>query len=482
MLKRQRQTSTNIRFWIALLTGKLVALLCRLFRRSGTSLPGVIALKIHPQLLSVLAANYERIVAVTGTNGKTTTANLITHLLRSSGLSTASNYEGANMLSGVVTALIKDCTILGKRPSQFAVLEVDEGNVGKVFSSVKPDLVVVTNYFRDQLDRYSDLDHNINLLRQVLVDLPQTMLLLNADDPLVVIAGRDHSVVSYYGAIREQKEQTGSYDIKEVNLCPDCGTGLSYYYYNYGQLGDYYCSNCAFRRPVPDFLASEIEDGDFLEFNLHVCQRKVFNDKSSTASTVRFRAQMQGLYNIYNILAAAAAAITLGVSQQTITASLMEYVAASGRMEKFIFKGRISTVNLIKNPIGLNEVIKTLLRGKGEKALVIAINDLAGDGRDVSWLWDAGFEMLDNPLIKMIVCSGRRAGDVAVRLKYAGISLHKIVIEPECGESIEILGEQDAEEYHILASYTCVFNYAKLLRKMGEAVEIDADQSLPSLS
>jgi UDP-N-acetylmuramyl tripeptide synthase len=209
MLKRQRQTSTNIRFWIALLTGKLVALLCRLFRRSGTSLPGVIALKIHPQLLSVLAANYERIVAVTGTNGKTTTANLITHLLRSSGLSTASNYEGANMLSGVVTALIKDCTILGKRPSQFAVLEVDEGNVGKVFSSVKPDLVVVTNYFRDQLDRYSDLDHNINLLRQVLVDLPQTMLLLNADDPLVVIAGRDHSVVSYYGAIREQKEQTG---------------------------------------------------------------------------------------------------------------------------------------------------------------------------------------------------------------------------------------------------------------------------------
>jgi UDP-N-acetylmuramyl tripeptide synthase len=375
MLKRQRQTSTNIRFWIALLTGKLVALLCRLFRRSGTSLPGVIALKIHPQLLSVLAANYERIVAVTGTNGKTTTANLITHLLRSSGLSTASNYEGANMLSGVVTALIK-----------------------------------------------------------------------------------------------------------EVNLCPDCGTGLSYYYYNYGQLGDYYCSNCAFRRPVPDFLASEIEDGDFLEFNLHVCQRKGFNDKSSTASTVRFRAQMQGLYNIYNILAAAAAAITLGVSQQTITASLMEYVAASGRMEKFIFKGRISTVNLIKNPIGLNEVIKTLLRGKGEKALVIAINDLAGDGRDVSWLWDAGFEMLDNPLIKMIVCSGRRAGDVAVRLKYAGISLHKIVIEPECGESIEILGEQDAEEYHILASYTCVFNYAKLLRKMGEAVEIDADQSLPSLS
>jgi UDP-N-acetylmuramyl tripeptide synthase len=233
---------------------------------------------------------------------------------------------------------------------------------------------------------------------------------------------------------------------------------------------------------VPDFLASEIEDGDFLEFNLHVCQRKGFNDKSSTASTVRFRAQMQGLYNIYNILAAAAAAITLGVSQQTITASLMEYVAASGRMEKFIFKGRISTVNLIKNPIGLNEVIKTLLRGKGEKALVIAINDLAGDGRDVSWLWDAGFEMLDNPLIKMIVCSGRRAGDVAVRLKYAGISLHKIVIEPECGESIEILGEQDAEEYHILASYTCVFNYAKLLRKMGEAVEIDADQSLPSLS
>jgi UDP-N-acetylmuramyl tripeptide synthase len=469
MLRSQGQTT--VRFWIALLTGKSAALLCRLFRHSGTSLPGVVALKVYPQLLSVLAADYERIVAVTGTNGKTTTANLLAHLLRSSGSSTVNNHEGANMISGVVTALIKDWTMLGERRSQIAVLEVDEGSVGKVFPSVKPDLLVVTNYFRDQLDRYSDLDHNINLLRRILDELPQTLLLLNADDPLVVTAGCDHSVASYYGVASEQKDQTGDCEIREGSLCPDCGAFLAYNYYNYGQLGAYYCPNCTFRRPVPDFLASEIQDDDYLEFILHVCQRKGRNENCSTADTVRLRAQMRGFYNVYNILAAAAAATTLGVSQQTIASSLMEYAPAAGRMEKFIYKGRPCTLNLIKNPTGLNEVLKTLLRGKGEKALVIAINDLAGDGRDVSWLWDAGFEMLDNPSIKMIVCSGRRAGDVGVRLKYAGVPPNKIIIEPECKPSIEGLGEQDAGEYHILASYTSVFNYSKLLRKMGKAVE-----------
>lgn len=472
-----------MRFWAALLAGKLVAFLCRFFRHPGTSLPGAVALKICPQLLNILAPAYEQVVAVTGTNGKTTTANLITHMLQLSGLAATNNHEGANMISGVAAALIKDCTLYGKARSQVAILEVDEGSVGKVFPAVKPDLVVVTNYFRDQLDRYCELDHNITLLRRVLAELPKTSLLLNADDPLVVTAGRDQSAVSYYGVEGKQsKDKTVECDIREGNLCPDCGSSLSYHYYHYGQLGDYYCSGCAFQRPVPDFLAYDLKDDDFLEFTLDVCQSKDSSEGGSAANTVRLRATLRGFYNIYNILAASAAAITLGVSQQVIAASLKEHIPATGRMERFFYNGRDCTLALIKNPAGLNEVLKTLLRTEGEKALVIAINDLAADGRDVSWLWDAGFEMLDNPSIKKVVCSGRRAGDVAVRLKYAGVPLVKLVLEFGCRESLEILGLQGAEEYYVLASYTTLFGYAKHLRKMGKDVVRDADQGMPSLS
>jgi UDP-N-acetylmuramyl tripeptide synthase len=460
-----------MRFWAALLAGKIVAFFCRLFRHPGTSLPGAVALKICPQLLSILAPAYEQVVAVTGTNGKTTTANLIAHILRSSNISAANNYEGANMITGVATALIKDCTLRGKARSQVAILEVDEGSVGKVFPAVKPDLVVVTNYFRDQLDRYSELNHNITLLRRVLTELPKTSLLLNADDPLVVTAGRDQSAVSYYGVKGKQSEdETSDCDIREGKLCPDCGNFLSYHYYHYGQLGDYYCTGCAFKRPLPDFLAYDVKDDHYLEFTLDVRQSKDFCEGCSAVNTLRLGAPMQGFYNIYNVLAASAAAITLGVSQQVITASLMEYIPATGRMERFLYKGSPCTLALIKNPAGLNEVLKTLLRTEGEKALVIAINDLAADGRDVSWLWDAGLEMMNDQSIKKVICSGRRAGDTAVRLKYAGVPRVKLVLEPECRESLEILGLQGAKEYFVLASYTNLSRYANLLEKMGKDV------------
>ena len=473
-----------MRFRVALLAGKLVNFLCRFFRYSGTSLPGGVALKICPQLIYKMAPAYDQVVAVTGTNGKTITANLIAHILRSSGLSVANNYEGANMIAGVATALIKDCTLNGRARSQVAVLEVDEGSVKKVFPAVQPDLVIVTNYFRDQLDRFCELDHNITLLRRVMTDLPSTRILLNADDPLVVAAGRDHSAVSYYGVDGKQSEdKTGYYDIREGKFCPDCGNSLHYHYYHYGQLGDYYCPGCTFRRPVPDFLACDIKvDDSPLDFTLTVRRWNSSSEGCSAADTVRLRAYIRGFYNVYNILAASSAAVILGVSEKAIQASLLDFAPATGRMEGFIYRGRPCTLALVKNPTGLNEVLKTILRKEGEKALIIAINDLAADGRDVSWLWDAGFEMLDNQSINKVICSGRRAGDVAVRLKYAGVPLSKLILEPGCRESLETLGLQGAEEYYVLVSYTSLNKYAKLLQKMGKDVVRGADQGMPSLS
>ncbi len=468
----------DLRFWAAFYAGRFSAFLCRLFRFAGTSLPGTIALRICPQLLFYLAPAYEKIIAVTGTNGKTTTTNLLTYFLKNTGESAAGNAEGANMISGVAAALIKDCNILGAPQSRNLVLEVDEGSVGKIFPAVKPDLVVVTNYFRDQLDRYSELNHNITLLRRTLSCLPETALLLNADDPLVMTAGREQSAVWYYGVEgKGQSNKTEESEIRERSFCPDCGQPLDYNYYHYGQLGDYQCTGCSFKKPEFDFTVSDVEESDLLKFSLHVCNKNNLKEGS-----IRLHSTMRGFYNVYNIMAASAAAVICGIPLQDIAAFLPHFSTATGRMEEFIYHGRPCTLALIKNPIGVNEVMKTILHQEGKKALLIAINDMAGDGKDVSWLWDADFEKLDQLTFSKVICSGRRAAEIAVRLKYAGLSTSKLVLEPGCKESLEILGLQKVDQYYVLASYTSLFSYVKLLRKMGKAVVKNADQGLPSLS
>ncbi|MFY9140612.1 MAG: MurT ligase domain-containing protein [Thermacetogeniaceae bacterium] len=472
----------GFRFWLAFYAGRLTAFICRLFRLSGTSLPGAVALRICPQLLFYLAPAYEKVIAVTGTNGKTTTTNLISYFLRQAGVPVIGNGEGANMINGVVTALIKDCNFFGAAQSRTAVLEVDEGSVGKILPAVKPDLIVVTNYFRDQLDRYSELDHIIALLRKTIDHLPETELLLNADDPLAVAVGRGRTAVRYYGVAGERDcKELEENEIREGGFCPDCGELLTYDYYQYCQLGDYRCTKCSFKRPEPDFLALDVDDSDLLHFSLYL-QNKNTGEQEPQKGNLDLHSQLRGFYNVYNILAASAAAMLIGVPQQIIERSLPDYSTATGRLEQFIYQGRPCTLGLIKNPIGVNEVIKTILPQEGKKAFLIAINDLAGDGKDVSWLWDADFEKLDQSMVSKVVCSGRRAAEIAVRLKYAGFTASKIVLEPGCRESLDVLGLQKADQYYILASYTSLFNYAKLLRKRGKAVAKNADQSLPSLS
>lgn len=472
----------GLRFWLAFYAGRLTAFLCRLFRLSGTSLPGAVALRICPQLLFYLAPAYEKVIAVTGTNGKTTTTNLISYFLRQAGVPVIGNGEGANMINGVVTALIKDCNLFGAAQSRTAVLEVDEGSVGKILPAVKPDLIVVNNYFRDQLDRYSELDQIITLLRKTIDRLPETELLLNADDPLAVAVGRGRTAVRYYG-VEGERDRKGSEEneIRESSFCPDCGELLTYDYYHYSQLGDYRCTNCSFKRPEADFLALDVDNSDLLRFSLYV-QNKNSGEQELKNGSIDLYSQLRGFYNVYNILAASAASLIIGIPKHIIEASLPDYSTATGRLEQFIYQGRPCTLALIKNPIGVNEVMKTILPHEGKKAFLIAINDLAGDGKDVSWLWDADFEKLDQPMISKVVCSGRRAAEMAVRLKYAGLTTSKFVLEPGCRESLDVLGLQKVDQYYILASYTSLFNYAKLLRKMGKAVAKNADQGLPSLS
>ncbi len=507
--------TAGLRFLLAFWAARLTALACRLFGYPGTSLPGVVALRLYPGVVGFLASSYERVLAVTGTNGKTTTANLLAHFLRRAGLRVAHNAEGANMLPGVAAALIRDCDRLGRPRSRVAVLEVDEGSVGRVFPAAKPGIVVVTNYFRDQLDRYWELERTTGLLRSTLDGLPGAALILNADDPLVAAVGRGRAEVRYYGVNREEEScdagdcaaktaggTNGSGSVvagetREGRYCTSCGTELVYRYFHYGQLGDYSCPGCGFQRPDPDLAASCVEEGEHLDFTVQVLQRgserASIRQESGTGApsgsgnlpagaTLHFTAPLRGFYNVYNILAAAAAASALGVSLDAVRKSLLDYKPATGRMEEFTLGGRPCTLALIKNPAGVNQVLKTILATGTAKSLVLAINDLAADGRDVSWLWDADFAGLADGQVKKIVCSGLRAADMAVCLKYAGVPPERLLLVPGRAESLRALAEQEGEELFVLATYTNLFDYAGLLRRMGKGGGRSAPQDLPSLS
>ena len=457
-----------LRLNLALMVSRLVDVTCRIFHYRGTSLPGVIALKICPDAVSLMAPAYEQVLTVTGTNGKTTTANLLAHFLRAAGYSVAHNAMGANMLPGVATALFRDRLFQGRPRSRIALLEVDEGSVGKVFAAARPEAVIVTNYFRDQLDRYWEMERTIALLKEAIAKLPRATLILNADDPLVAAVGQGQPQVRYFGVLKEkatvgargvEREEAGqkivvngavppehcgsvtglsnSCEAREGRFCQRCGTALTYNYFHFGQLGDYFCSSCGFRRPELDYAAWGLSEGDLLSLSItirgssgssaalsestpsanHLPAMSLGRQATSAAGPreLKLSAPLRGFYNVYNILAATAAAEEMGVGDRVIQSAVQSYKAATGRMQDFIFSERRCTLALIKNPVGANEVLKTLVQTIGTKALVIAINDLAADGRDVSWLWDADFACLADPgsaRLSVPVC-GRRISQSA---------------------------------------------------------------------
>ena len=487
--------ASRLRLNLALLIARLVAWACRLFRYPGTSLPGVIALRVCPDAVNLMTPAYERVLAVTGTNGKTTTANLLAHFLRAAGCPVAHNAMGANMLPGVATALFQDRQFRGRPRSRIALLEVDEGSVGKVFAAARPEVVIVTNYFRDQLDRYWELERTTALLRETVARLPRATLVLNADDPLVAAVGQNQANVRYFGVLKESQPAASPDDCetREGRFCQRCGTALTYNYFHFGQLGDYFCSNCGFRRPELDYAAWGLGEDELLSMSIRIrgASGSVRHPDAGTAAPpggavppqqckqqadadcreLRLTAPLRGFYNVYNILAATAAAQELGVGDEVIQSAIRSYKPATGRMEDFLFAGRRCTLALIKNPVGANEVLKTILQTIGTKALVIAINDLAADGRDVSWLWDADFACLADPSIGRVICAGLRAADFAVCLKYAGVPLERIELVPERPVSLRRLAAQQADKLYVLATYTNLFDYARLLGRLGRVVE-----------
>lgn len=451
----------KIRLFVSLILAKGAIFFLRLFGTGGTSFPGRLALILYPDILKELAGKY-KIILVTGTNGKTTTSRIIEQILIDNHIPYTSNKSGANLINGLATALIADVKSNAVPRSQTALLEVDEAAFRLASRHMKPYALVVTNFFRDQLDRYGELYSTLNAVKEGISNIPETTLILNADDSLCASLGNNViNPVIYYGieatVIPEENRQDTNND---ASFCQYCMTKYEYEFRTYGHLGHFKCPECGYSRPEALIQVGKIfsMSGNF--------SRASFNTPSGTFSA---KINLPGLYNIYNALAGVTLAEVFGFPHEKTIHSLSCFESGFGRMESINLGDKYIQVILIKNPAGFNQVLNFLLTVESPFVISFLINDKIADGTDISWLWDADLEALNeiqNKVYRFFV-SGIRAEDMAVRLKYAGIYSDRITIEnnnPAMLDSALAL-LKPGETLFILPTYTALLDIRKVLKK-----------------
>ncbi len=440
-----------MRLLLAIWAAKLSSVLGRVMGKKSTSTPGVMALKICPDLIKRLKKNITgKVIVACGTNGKTTTNNLLNSALKKCGYKVLCNDLGANMLGGVATVFAQSCNIFGRFKADFACLEIDEASTVRVFDHITPDYMIVTNLFRDQLDRYGEVSSTVNLLKTAVLKAPNIKLILNGDDPMTAQLGKIASA-SYFGIGEMVLPQTD--EAREGQFCPCCGKEQKYNFYHYSQLGDWYCPSCQSRRPEIDFEASEVDIKNGLKF---------------TVDGNQIDLNYRGFYNIYNVLAVYSAMKLIGVLPENFNALLTDYKPQIGRMEE-INLGKSVILNLAKNPAGFNQAIQTVLSDTRKKDVILAVNAHVSDGLDVSWLWDVDFESLKDENLNTLTVTGERVYDLALRFKYSDIKIDNISCDMR--QAIEKCLKTDTEVCYVLVNYTALFGTQTIMLDMKKELE-----------
>jgi UDP-N-acetylmuramyl tripeptide synthase len=453
----------DLRLQSAVLAGRAASALSRrLGRGGGTVIAGHVVARLAPQALAQLSHALPRgVVLLSGTNGKTTTSRLLAHILASTGIALVHNRAGANLLSGIVSALTQDADWRGRPRAALGLFEVDEATLPHALGPTAPRAVVLTNIFRDQLDRYGEVQFVAELWREALATLPPgSALVLNADDPLVASLGTAHAgPVVYYGLDVPELGSAVVPHAADARLCPRCGAPLAYALAYYGHLGHYACTACAFARPAPSIAVVP---------PLRTGPARTLLTLQVPGGHLALALPLPGLYNVYNALAAAAAALALGVPPLAVGRALGRFSAAFGRLERVAVGDRVVSLALVKNPVGCTEVLRTLAADGAPKTLLIAINDLFADGTDVSWLWDVDFEQIA-PRVAGAVCSGTRAADMALRLKYALVDPARLVVEPDIERALArgLALTPPAGVLHVLPTYTALLEVRAALHRQG---------------
>ncbi len=449
VMNRRERTGMKLRRSLAILSAKIFSAACKMAGKQGVTMAGKLAMKIDPHILRDLAGQVKGDIFVTcGTNGKTTTNNLLCSALEAEGKKVVCNHTGSNMLAGVAAAFVLDASVSGRLKADYAVIEVDEASTVRVFPHMKPNYMILTNLFRDQLDRYGEIDTTIDLLKRAMDMAPQVRLIVNGDDALSASLAKEsgHDFAAY--GISEQVFTQTKDEIREGRFCRHCGHELVYDFYHYSQIGVYHCPHCGFARPHIDYDARDIDMKNGLAF---------------TVNGERIRAAYRGFYNIYNILAVYSALGEAGIKSTHFLKVLENYNPQNGRNELFTIGEAKVLLNLAKNPAGFNQNIAAVMEDETPKDIIIVINDNAQDGTDISWLWDVDFDQFKEPSINSITVSGIRCRDMRLRLKYVGISS---MLEPDVRTAITKRLQDGSRNLYVLVNYTALYSTHQILGEL----------------
>ena len=433
---------------LAILLCRLLRWLSRLLHRGGTAMPGRWALRICPELPALLSKNLH-IVAITGTNGKTTSARMVEEAFAREGLNYLANRSGANLASGITTELVMHCTLGGKVNKEYAVLECDEAAARSLFGQLQPEVILVTNLFRDQLDRYGEVTHTLENIRTAIQAVPKATLCLNADCSLTAsLAGDLPNPVVWFGLEQGAVPSRPQPEISDATHCIRCKTAYIYDYISYGHLGGFRCPRCGYRRHRADVAVTQV-----LEQRMDA-SRIVLELKGEKHLA---EVNLPAVYNIYNAAGSVAAVTAMGLPLSSALEALAHFSCGFGRMEQFALGAAGAKMMLVKNPAGCNQVMEFLQNVKEPFVLVACLNDRPADGTDISWIWDADFESLPalSGRLSQVIVSGDRAEDLRVRIKYAGIPDRFIRVERDYARLVDWIAGQEQPVF-LMPTYTAM--------------------------
>lgn len=437
------------KFFIIMIN-KIICLILKIFGKNGGNLPGKLAYKWDKNIFKYFKIE-GKIIAVTGTNGKTMTNNCIAQIFKNSGKNIISNLEGNNMETGILSVLIKNCSLFGKVKADYLIFETDESYVPILYKMIPLDCLVILNFFRDQLDRSGEVESLI-LKIQKFLETYTGKLILNADDPNVARLGKANKRnknIMYYHVDKYKYATDKLIEAGEGKFCPFCNTKLQYEYYQYAHIGRFKCPNCYYGNNQINVTLTDV--------NLSTNTFKVDGKE--------YKTKLNSIYAIYNFAAVITTALAYKIDEETIIKTIENFALNNGRLEKMKVNDSETIVNLAKNPTGANVSLRLLKEDTEEKELLFVLNDNLADGKDVSWIWDINFEDLMN--VNKIVTAGTRPYDMAIRIKNSGYPEDKIFPYESLEEAVNELYKNKGKKY-VIANYTAIQDTRHELIKYNE--------------
>lgn len=444
--------------FLSCLVCRIVTFILHRLGRGATSMPGKAAIKVKRNVLHDLSKD-TKVIIVTGTNGKTTSCRILEEGLIRADKSYFINKSGANLITGITAAFIMNSTITGRCKKDYAIIECDENAFREVSRYIRADVILVTNVFRDQLDRYGEVTHTLNAIKESVKNLPTATVCLDADCSLTYSMSREipNKIVTFGVNVPFDKDAKAP-EISDAKYCIFCKQEYDYTYHTYGHLGGFVCAGCGYSRPRPDFAVNSIEE-------LKLDHSVVVADFCGSEHLIKVN--IGGTYNIYNAIGCAAALTSLGIDEKTIISALESFNGAFGRMEHFDAGEHKVNIILVKNPAGFSQTTRYLKDVSEDFTVIFSLNDNSADGKDISWIWDVDFNgIFENDAVKDVYVCGKRCYDMAIRIKYEGVGGREIkVIENEDYNKLVDIATSQGRDVYIVPTYTSMMTMRPVIAK-----------------